>query len=341
MADGIRCYPGDGGPPIELTAGVRCPSTIGTFNMDTKGHTSNNEFLSYQFSITPYPGSSLVVIPSTPVFIGMNPNGSLVPAVVWIDSITSNSQSVTCTWKGNYNSSQWLGVVNMGNLHVSEIYPAMNQYGIHLTDSTNFLEINDAVAVGQCIWKGAVRADHTWTAPDIPGYDRSKYLIFAHWDNNSVVLDYNADAKSITAVYPDPRGISGYSSCDMEVAIFCDGVAPVPHNGGISIFNAAGQCTFSTSTAPFLLKGFIPAAGGGAPAGVRRMMVPLMRTGISVVDKESQWRHSYMGMRMSGNILSAVRGYYTGRQYPSNYVGVAGDKVINVTLPILDAANYL
>ena len=62
----------------------------------------------------------------------------------------------------------------------------------------------------------------------------------------------------------------------VDVVIFAGGVSPVAANPGFNIYNAAGQCTFSTARRPFVYLGtnFVPSTtaqtvpgGGYVPVG--------------------------------------------------------------------------
>ena len=69
----------------------------------------------------------------------------------------------------------------------------------------------------------------------------------------------------------------------VDVVIFAGGVSPVAANPGFNIYNAAGQCTFSTARRPFVYLGtnFVPSTtaqtvpgGGYVPVGRFGLRVP-------------------------------------------------------------------
>lgn len=361
---GIKVIPGDNGPAIELTAGVRCASWLANNTMQ-RINTNDNK-TTQTFKITPYPGAFVFTIPTVTAGAGAPMPPNLLTMGWTVSSISTSATAVSCRMDGNYQVKHWPNP--FPTLRTYQVLPAETQgfkgkgvgdkvdsnWGIKLTNSTNFTNLSSSALVGQCIWKGKVTVSKNgWSAPRITGYSPSQYLIFAHWDNANAFLDFNPDSNTIKFYQRQGQENNTLDVANVEIVIFCAGAAAIPaHNGGVTIRNAAGSVTFSTARAPFLLKGTITTPGGNgsasvaAPAGVSRMMVPIFRTGIYVhhlTGNDGKYIYYYRGMRMSGNKLdcngATEKRYDDTDQYGPvfNPPGVA----CSVTIPVIDAANYI
>ncbi|MCS5736783.1 DUF6453 family protein, partial [Herbiconiux daphne] len=130
---------------------------------------------------------------------------------------------------------------------------------------------------------------------------------------------------------------------NVQIAIFITGYPAQPHNGGLTIYNAKGTCTFSTARAPFMYKGMITTSANptAAPAGVSKMMVPLCRLGVRGESGGGWSTIMIAGMRMSGNKLWAATGNNAGMNYKyTDHYAPPNDYTISIQLPVIDAANY-
>lgn len=358
MATGIRVVPGDNGPAIELASvNVRCPSYVAKNEFDKDG--SGGSSITRNFPIKAVAGSTCFTIPDTTVLLAMAPPPNLLQNVVWLSNLSTSPTAVTAKFTGNYIVKQWLS--RLCTLRTYQILPATaNQgfaangarYGLKLSNgSTNFFEVTDQALVGQCVWKSTQQAGNTngwitipaggWVAPNVAGFDKSRFLIFTHFNTPGVYMDYDPNSFKLTPYHAS--GVdSAPTSVQAQIVIFCDG-APVPaHNGGITIRNAAGTVTFSTAKAPFLLHGMVNSGGNAALPGIKRLMIPIIRTG-AVVDQNGGWyNYYYRGINISQNVITTGR---TGRQgRDTDQYGAVLNKpgvTVNVSLPAIDAANYM
>lgn len=340
MGEGIRVIPGDNGPPIDLTAGgLAVPQYLGSFS-PTNGVTTNDNGTS-SCKVPGYtPGATMFIIPKTTVVSRPIPT-SLIPAINYATGVSISGNTVTInTNLGHGTQSHKNGFFSF---NAYQIPPRTNMsYGVTLNNTVNWLEVTSANLAGFCIWKGVINNTHSWTRPTIPGYSAANYSVFAHWDSNAFTLDW--DGTNLTAWGNVHTGQAPkVNMMGVEIVIFCNGVYPTPHNGGLNIFNAKGQCTFSTSKAPFLLRGFVTTGRNpvAAPAGVAKMMVPLCRLGVQG-NTGGGWSYAqYGGMRMAGNKLWSATGKmlemdgsWTDHYAPPN------PAYLSITLPVIDAANY-
>lgn len=118
----------------------------------------------------------------------------------------------------------------------------------------------------------------------------------------------------------------------VDVVIFAGGVSPVAANPGFNIYNAAGQCTFSTARRPFVYLGvnFVPSitaqtvpGGGYVPVGRFGLRVPSFGGG--------RIYHYHYGLVMQNGTLRAGRGLYVG--WADRQLANAG--VTPISLPVI------
>ena len=192
------------------------------------------------------------------------------------------------------------------------------------------MDDNGVVQVADLIFKGRVTVGTSgWVTPTIAGFDRSKYLVCCKW-NSPYTLDY--DGNRLLFLNDGSNTEDQPMSGTVDVVIFAGGVSPVAANPGFNIYNAAGQCTFSTARRPFVYLGvnFVPSTtaqtvpgGGYVPVGRFGLRVPSFGGG--------RIYHYHYGLVMQNGTLRAGRGLYVG--WADRQLANAG--VTPISLPVI------
>ncbi len=324
MTQVFYVLPDDGGAAIELTAAsIRAPSWLQHFEpvAGTGGTTI----------IVPgmYSDATLFMVPTQTCSVLFDTT-SIVPTVTVAGTLKQSGNSLILSEGKDVLRGEIFQIIP----------PSVSGYGLYLQDATDFLAINDATVLGQCLYKARVTVAPNWTVPQIGGIPKSRYLVFASWSASGVVLDF--DGETIRA-YADQNGNNNQSgiSVTVDVIIFANGGTIEPTPLGLNIFNAAGQCTFSTKRTPLLLRGFLtPTASFQSPAsGVSRMAIPLGRVGMMGSESSGTQYIKYAGLVMTGNQVRAGKGPVAG-SYSNDY-GRPNDRLISIPLPVIDAASYI
>lgn len=299
MPSGLLIDLNDGGKPMEITAGLRCPTYGGAISGGLGNATSA--------SVSGYvSGSSVLFIPSETVISD--------EGIFKLDSVSISGATVTQNWSGESNPGlpKPQRVAFSGTLWQILPVSQSSNVGLLIASSTDFSSITTASSVGMCIYKARVSVGTSgWNTPAITGFDRSKYLVCCKWDS-PYTLDYNG---SRLMFLNDGSNISDQPMTGtVDVIIFAGGMAPVPANPGLNIYNAAGQCTFSTAKRPFVFMGnnltpsttaqTIP-GGGYVPVGRFGLRVPGYAAGERI-------NHYHYGLVMQGGALRVGRGAYVG-----------------------------
>ncbi|MFY7543342.1 phage terminase small subunit P27 family [Enterobacter cloacae complex sp. CDL013] len=181
-----------------------------------------------------------------------------------------------------------------------------------------------------CIYKARVTVGTSgWVTPTIAGFDRSKYLVCCKW-SSPYTLDY--DGNRLLFLNDGSNTEDQPMSGTVDVVIFSGGVSPVAANPGFNIYNAAGQCTFSTARRPFVYLGvnFVPSTtaqtvpgGGYVPVGRFGLRVPSFGGG--------RIYHYHYGLVMQNGTLRVGRGVYVG--WADRQLANAG--VTPISLPVI------
>ncbi|WP_168927142.1 DUF6453 family protein, partial [Enterobacter hormaechei] len=249
-----------------------------------------------------------------------------------LDSVTISGANVTQNWSGNSNP----GFPNPQRVAFSgtlwQILPVSqnSNVGLLVQNSTDFTAITTASRVGYCIYKARVTVGTSgWVTPTIAGFDRSKYLVCCKW-NSPYTLDY--DGNRLLFLNDGSNTEDQPMSGTVDVVIFAGGVSPVAANSGFNIYNAAGQCTFSTARRPFVYLGvnFVPSTtaqtvpgGGYVPVGRFGLRVPSFGGG--------RIYHYHYGLVMQNGTLRVGRGVYVG--WADRQLANAG--VTPISLPVI------
>ncbi|WP_145507264.1 DUF6453 family protein [Yersinia alsatica] len=335
---GLQIRPNDGGKEINITSGARAASYLGQFepSFDDNGAT-----------VVQVPGlavgAQMFVLPIRTAVVS-TPTGSSTAITLAASSISIGGDLVYIQLKGfNKNTDRNKRPVLFRAMQVMGATAGGN-YGLALSDATNYSEINDAAISGACVWRGVVQIAPNWQVPGNVPF-RESCTVFAHWESSDVTLDFDETTKTISGWRQ--AGDIGFNQENINitayVCIFSNGAPQIPPVYGLAIWNRAGQCTFSSDSAPLLLRGTVgiqrvPGYYSGAPAGVGRMMVPLCRLGAHELRSSNNVMNYFAGIRMSGNAVTA----YLGR-FNLNYIAVNNwidFAITQLPLPVIDANDY-
>lgn len=316
MPQGLYINLNDGGPVMEITAGLRCPS----FCQQLGSAWDTN-----QYAISNYvAGSQIVVLPRNPVF-QMYRGTNLIPTIGLFDSYSVSGSTITLnTWW----SDNW-GRARTFDTSVFQILPAATGAGLFISESSDFLAITDSSMVGSCIWRGTITFTESWATP-ATDVDRSRYLVFANWSVDGVVVEF--DGYNITA-YQERNGDNVAATVTMTVAIFASGVTQVPGTG-LNIFNSGGACVFSTTKRPFVYRNanYTPSWNW---QDIGNRMIMLGRYGYdSATNGGWNWL-KWVGLVRSGNSVRCARG-----RVQSNWTdqySVVGRRLISISIPCVEA----
>lgn len=313
MPNGLLIDLNDGSPRMEITAGLRAPFYSRTTSQGYNGKTVSVDGYSA--------GDVAIFIPTESVRI-FDFGTALFPYTQRLVSVTQNANTITFSTTGDREGAsdtyQWPG-------QVWRISPASQtgNSGLLISDSTDFTAITTNVGMGSCVWLGTVTISDSWTPP-VNG------LVFASWDSSSAVLENIGGVivcSTDSGTYEDQP-----ATVTARVAIFSNS-PPVPGTG-LSFFNPAGQCTFSTTRKPFVIKGFfVPSLSWQAING----MVPIGRYGwdTAAASNSTSWNQGRgRGLMMSGGNVKGGRGRIITRNDRKNW-NFDSSGMSSILLPII------
>lgn len=272
---------------MEITAGLRAPFFC---------RTTAQGYYGKSVPVDGYgAGDVAVFIPTESVRI-FDFGTALFPYTQRLVSVTQNGGTLTMNSQGDREGAsdtyQWPG-------QVWRITPASQSgnSGLLISDSTDFTALTTNGDLGSCTWYGTVTINGAWTPP-VTG------IVFASWDSPTAVLENIGGTlycSSDSGAYEDMP-----ASVTARVAIFSRD-APVP-GPGLTFINPQGQCTFSTTRKPFVIKSFFtPSLSWQAVGG----MVPVGRYGWEVrrAENSTSWNVGRgRGLMMSGGNVKGGRG---------------------------------
>ncbi|MBE0153160.1 hypothetical protein FOT80_27685 [Serratia fonticola] len=334
---GLVVYPKDGGAGVDISNGSKACAYRGFFDpeFDQNGETWSYPDLS--------PGASLFIVPRRTVAIIQT---GAVPRVISCSGVQISGNTVHA-WFDGFNSSQDKGrrPIEFDAFQVSGA-GGVPRFGLQLIDATDYSEINDLAVAGKCVWRGVVNVFGAWTIPNIP--DRANALVFAYWDRGDRAVDFDRENMTINVYREAGNDVisDGSADCLMWICIFSNGSYPVPPQYGLAIWNAAGQCTFSSDNAPMLYRGNslntqrIPGNYAYPVTASAKPMVPLCRLGVhdgmNLSNNYLDYRHA--GMRMAGGGVTAWRTKYIN-SYDHSKINIQY-RLTTINLPVLDATDY-
>ncbi|MFV7475727.1 DUF6453 family protein [Enterobacter pseudoroggenkampii] len=315
MPRGLRIPYNDGGPAMEITAGLRCPS----FCQNVSDAGSGNQFTINQR----VDGSQIVLIPRNTVdrfWVGTN----LIPTIVMLDGFTVNGNTMTMNnWR-----SDGLGSSRTFASSIWQILPTSSGRGLLIKDSTDFLSITDATMSGYCVWRGTVTFTGSWATPTT-NISRDRYMVFAKWSADNVTIEF--DGSNIIATI-DHAGLDQDATVTMQIAIFASGVSPTPGRG-LNIIKG-GVCVFSTTRRPFVYRNqtYTPSWSN---TNIGEGMILLGRYGYNS-EVYTGWDYlKWAGLIRSGNLVRAGRGR-NAASWTSKY-SVVGRRLTSLSIPVIDA----
>lgn len=316
MPNGLRIDLNDGGPVMEITAGMRCPS----FCQQVAAAWDVN-----QYSIANYvAGSQVVVLPRDTVHMQYR-GTNLIPTIGLFSgySVSGNVITLNTWWSDNWGRARTFDSTFW------QILPAATGRGMLIQDSSDFLTITDATMVGSCVWRGTVTFNGSWSTPDTVA-PREKYLVFASWSADGVVIEF--DGYTVTATQErDNEDVA--ATVTMTIAIFASGVAPTPGTG-LTIINQSGACVFSTTRRPFVYRNATYTPGWGWQ-DIGSRMIMLGRYGYDS-RVSGGWDYlKWAGLVRSGNSVRCSRGKTVAR-WTDKY-SVVGQGLTSLQIPCIES----
>ncbi|MFP2467652.1 DUF6453 family protein [Pseudescherichia vulneris] len=315
MPSGLLIDLNDGGPRMEITAGLRCPSFCQNV---TEAWDKNQYTLNQRVA-----GSQIVVIPRNTVWSGER-GTNLIPTIGMFDSFSISGNTITLNtwWSDNWGRKKTF------DTSIWQILPASAGQGLLIQDSTDFLAITDSTMVGYCVWRGTVTVNGSWSTPTT-GISRDRYLVFAKWSAPGVTIEF--DGYTITATQErDTEDVS--ASVSMQIAIFANGVAPTP-GPGLNIFKN-GTCMFSTTRRPFVYRDGTWTPSWSA-TDIGDSMIMLGRYGYDSTVSGGWDYLKWAGLVRSGNSVRCGKGKMNAR-WTATY-SVTGRRLTSLTVPCIPA----
>lgn len=316
MPRGLLIDLNDGGKPMEITAGLRCPSFGAIFD-------SGYQKAKYADVAGFVSGSQVLFIPYATAFLDAGLLHKMNSVAISGGRVTQNSTMKAIDISERESTYTFPG-------SVWQIFPAgqRNGIGLLISESSDFTSITNATQSGQCIWKGTVNVPTGgWVVPTIAGYDKSKYIVFGRCNSGNTV---DFDGNTVRFFNPPSTNDDSPATGTIDIVIFASGVAPQPGTG-LNIFNAAGTCTFSTTKRPFVYLNALWTPSTSA-FSIGSGYVPLGRFGFMVHTVGGNYIFRMYGIKMQNGSVSVQGGKYLGR----DAVAIFGNNSVTpLTLPVL------
>lgn len=315
MGKGLRISYSDGGPVMEITAGLRCPSFCQTVSeaWDVNQYTISKRVA----------GSEIVVIPRNTVY-QLYRGTNLVPTIGMLDGFSVNGNTITMnTWW----SDNW-GRAKTFESSIWQILPVSSGRGLLVKDSTDFLSITDSTISGYCVWRGEITFTGSWPTPTT-NISRDRYMVFAKWSAPGVTVEF--DGLNIIATR-DHQGLDQAATVTMTVAIFASGITPSPGRG-LNIIKK-GVCVFSTTRRPFVYRNqtYKPS---WSDTDIGDRMILLGRYGFNS-EVYTGWDYiKWVGLIRNGNMVRAGRGRNV-TAWTDQY-RIETRRLTNLTVPLIES----
>lgn len=314
MGQGLYFNPNDGGPAMEIKAGLRCPSFSGAWvTGDGVTKTINN----YN------PASNIFVVPRNCAGYSGPTGTDVIGTINMVESFTFSGNTIT---QNLWNSK---GQTNTQGRPASiwQIFPPGGSgTGLLIQNSTDYTQIPAAAPVGFCVWRGQVSFTGDMNLPDT-GYDLNNLMVFAAWSAPGVTVElYNG----VLSAYQDRNGDDVPATVSMTLAIFAAGVDPTPSTG--LTFFVGGRCTFSLNKRPFVFQGatWTPSFNS---VDIGANLVLIGNYGFDS-DTQGGWdRMKLLGVIRSGNTVSLGRGKERYR-WTDRY-SIVNRKVTSLVTPLV------
>ena len=322
MGQGIYIDLNDGGPPMEITAGLRCPSYSGgwtdaspaSLSMAINNYVAGSEvFLIPRVCAAYSPPFSPAIIGSVSCLTGYTISGSTMTQQVW-------SSDARYPPISGFNSA------------ILQVLPANatgSGGGLYISNSTDFTTIPVSTMAGFCIWRGTVTFTKSWALP-ATAYPKTNYMVFAKWSAPGVTVECDGN---VIEAYVDKNGaIDEPATVTMQIAIFASGIAPTP-GPGLNMFKN-GACVFSTTKRPFVYRG-VKWTPSWNETDIGNTMVLLCNYGYDSSLAGGWDNLKLAGVVRNGNLVKCGRGRIRGAwtdKYP-----IEGRRLAAITLPCIDA----
>lgn len=232
MPAGLHIEYPDGGPDMNIISGMRGLKYVGSF---ASGGSASKVFPDlipdYPTYLMPY---------SAFRFIGSWVNGQ----IMLLSGYTVSGQTVTQRYGGNNTSGgSFPGTV----WQVDQSNP---KSGLLVADTSDFTAISNRTALGFCVFRGTVTINGSWTPPIPAG--AIGVTVFAKFNSPGSTLLYTGGAVTSWGNNGDDTRRPAVTA---KIVIFATGIEPTPQQGGLNMWNAKGQCTFSSGNRPFITYG--------------------------------------------------------------------------------------
>lgn len=283
MPAGLHIEYPDGGPSMDITAGMRGLKYVGSF---ASGGSASKTFPDMVDRATAY------LMPfSAYRTIGNWTNGQ----IQLLNGYTVSGQTVTQQYGGNNTS----GGAFPGS--VWQIDQSTAKSGLLISDSSDFTSISNSLALGFCVFRGEVNINGSWTPPIPTG--AIGVTVFAKFNNTGVTLMYTGGA--ITS-WGNNGNDTLRPSVTAKIVIFATGIEPTPQQGGLNMWNAAGKCTFSSGNRPFITYGkTVKISTSSQNTGGDMVQLCCTGTGVHGQDQgNAEWTKN-MGVTMGNDIVRA------------------------------------
>lgn len=284
MPAGLHIEYADGGPDMNILAGMRGLKYVGSFQ---DGGPASQTFTDIA------DGASVYLTPySTYRIIGNWNDGQ--------DQLLTGYSVSGKTVTQQYGGNNW-----SGGSFPSAVWQVDNsspKSGLLISDSSDFTSISNGKALGFCVFSGTVTITGTWWPPIPSG--AIGVTIFAKFNSGGASLFYSGGAVTSWG----NNGDNTFNpSVTAKIVIFVTGIQPTPQQGGLNMWNASGECTFSSANRPFITYGRTVSLNVAGWSDTGGDMVQLCCTGSARYGMDrgnTEWT-KYMGVSMSGNSASA------------------------------------
>lgn len=360
MADvyGVRITPDDSGKQIILDASMRYASFLGSAQLMANAGVVDG------FKSQPLNSRSLIV-PRNLVKVNNtgNPAG---PQMAYIRSMSFSGTTLSYSARYINPNGNTPVAVEAGNVDVFSIAYASNpstQYGVRITNGSNFLEIGDASYLGFVTYRATINISGQWTIPT-EVVNLGNYIVFARWSNTEVPLYLDRASNTIrtyTGFGSVDGSVQGGAVNNIQLVIVSCGFSPaLPDSGyGMVIRNAAGQITYSSKYPPVMWTDAYYDVGAydnyddttgevqawiNPTGSVSQPMIPLCSLGVQRGDfSRSSGTYTFRvclesGMKMNGNAITSARAKSTGSQVALYQYPKAVQAACQ--LPCIDASYY-
>ncbi|WP_196610893.1 DUF6453 family protein [Escherichia coli] len=281
MGAGIYIALPDGRPAMEITSGLRAFSHCGDFNVSSAG-------FSKSFGITDLTGGDKFLIPKDGAYAFELDRGV---ETYYISGFSASGGTATISIGGE---NAYADRITSFSGSVFEIARASSGQGILVADSTDFASLTTNSTLMSCLFVANISFYGTYTLPVLG-------VPFGCWSNDGVSVEFDGYNTLICTNTNTSDVGDTYGSVNMDLAIFSN--SPPTPGDGVTIINPYGQCVFSTSQRPLVIKGFASLTNSYQYIG--DAFFPILRCGF-----ETRAIPAYKELRYKG--ISMFNGHVRG-----------------------------